>query len=208
MKTIRFTIYDQHPKTKEKQRKQKIAFDFAIDHIMALTTARGTGKWPFLYVDDYSEPFELPDQSFDDAKDKLIDASLSEYQNVNKFIPVGSKVLVNYEAVSLVKHLTGEIVLCDDRILNDLDEEMLKTYEILSTIERNKPRKHQWEVSREFFDNFAKMIQTNTDKRSHKITKLFGTLDDKLVATGFLVLINIVLSIILIIMIGKLLYKL
>ena len=210
MKKIQFTTYDKRlsDKDKDRKRKPKTEVSFAINEIMALTTARGTGKWPVLYVTDYSEPLELPEQSFVDVKAKLIETSLSEYKNVNKFIPVGQWVLVNYEKVFQVKYLSGQIVFWDNRTLDGFDAEVLTEYEELSGIEHKKACDLQKDGTRLYLENIAKRIQESSDKRSNKFTRLFGTLDDKMVATGFLTLINIVLSIILIILIVLLLYKL
>lgn len=205
---IRFTTYDMSPRKEGKKRKPKIEIEFAINEIMALTTARGEGKWPKLFVSNYSKPLELPDQSFGDTKAKLIRASLTQYQNINKFIPVGSTVLVNYEKVFQVRKLSGEIILFDDRILDGFDAEMLAEYERLSEIEHKKLCEQSREGTRMYLERLAKWQQEETYKRANKFTRIFGTLDDKMAIYGFLVIINIVLSILLIIMIGILLYKL
>ena len=213
MKTIQFTTYKKSSKNNDKgrKRKSKIVIDLEVNKIMALTTAQGDGKWPRLYVADYGEPLELPNQSFEETKKKLIEASLSEYHNVNKFLSVGPKVLVNYDTVLRIRKTLGEVVFYDDQILSGLDTEILTEYEKQVEIEKNKPRKTDGEIYQEFFENLAKFqkeLQIYKNKNANKITRKFGTLDDKLVTNGILVLINIVLSLILIIMIGILLYKL
>lgn len=211
MKTIQFTTYKIGSKSKAKERKSTMEINLSINQIMALTTARGEGKYPKLYVADYGEPLELPEQSFDETKDKLIEASLSEYHNVNKFLSVGPKVLVNYETVLRVRKTSGEIVFYDDQILDGLNAAMLSEYEKQVDIEKNKPRKTDREIYQEFFENLAKFqkeLQIHKNKNANIFTRKFGTLDDKLVTNGILVLINIVLSLILIIMIGILLYRL
>ena len=198
----------QSPKSKAKERKSTMEINLSINQIMALTTARGEGKYPKLYVADFGGPLELPGQSFDEIKDKLIGASLSEYQNVNKFIPVGSKVLVNHETVLRVRKTSGEIVFYDDQILDGLNAKMLSEYEKQVEIEKNKPRELNWDGAKLIIDKFAEWQKERTDKNANEFTRKFGTLDDKLVTNGILVLINIVLSLILIIMIGILLYRL
>lgn len=208
MKTIQFTTYKIGPKSKAKERKSTMEIDLSINQIMALTTARGEGKYPKLYVADYGEPLELPEQSFDETKDKLIEASLSEYHNVNKFLSVGPKVLVNYDTVLHIRKTLGEVVFYDDQILSGLDTEILTEYEKQVEIEKNKPRELNWDGAKLIIDKFAEWQKERTDQKANKCTKKFGTLDDKLVTNGILVLINIVLSLILIIMIGILLYKL
>ena len=208
MKTIQFTTYKIGTKSKDKERNSTMEIDLSIDKIMALTTARGEGKWPKLYVADYKEPLELPEQSFNKTKKKIIETSLSEYHNINKFIPIGSKVLVNYETVLHVRKTSGEIVFYDDQILDGLDAEMLSEYEKQVEIEKSKPRELNWDGAKLIIDKFAEWQKERADKNANKFTRKFGTLDDKLVTNGILVLINIVLSLILIIMIGILLYKL
>lgn len=208
MKTIQFTTYKIGSKSKAKERKSTMEIDLSINQIMALTTARGEGKYPKLYVADNGEPLELPEQSFDESKDKLIEASLSEYHNVNKFLSVGPKVLVNYETVLRVRKTSGEIVFYDDQILSGLDTEILTEYEKQVEIEKNKPRELNWDGAKLIIDKFAEWQKERTDKNANEFTRKFGTLDDKLVTNGILVLINIVLSLILIIMIGILLYRL
>lgn len=210
MKTMQFTTYKKGSKFKDKDRKRqsKIDIDINICEIMALTTARGEGKWPRLYVADYSEPLELPEQSFDEIKDKLIEASLSEYNNINKFIPVGTKMLVNYDTVFRIRKQSGEIVFYDNQILDDLDAEMLAEYEKQSAIEKDKPRKLNFESSILFLESLAKWQREETYKHANKFTRIFGTLDDKMAANEILFMINIVVSIVLIIMIGILLHKL
>ena len=206
MKTIQFTTYVKN--AQNRKRKSTMEIDFSIDKIMALTTARGDGKWPRLYVADYKEPLELPEQSFDETKIKLIETSLCEYHNANKFLPIGSKILVNYETVLRVRKTSGEIVFYDDQILNGLDAEILAEYEKQVEIEKSKPRELNLEGAKLVIEKYAEWQQERADKSANKFTRKFGTLDDKLVTNGILVLINIVLSLILIIMIGILLYKL
>lgn len=210
MKTIQFTTYKKSSKNNDKgrKRKSKIVIDLEVNKIMALTTAQGDGKWPRLYVADYGEPLELPNQSFEETKKKLIKASLSEYHNVNKFLSVGPKVLVNYDTVLRIRKTLGEVVFYDDQILSGLDTEILTEYEKQVEIEKNKPRELNWDGAKLIIDKFAEWQKERTDQKANKCTKKFGTLDDKLVTNGILVLINIVLSLILIIMIGILLYKL
>ena len=208
MKTIRVTIYKKSKKNDDKQRKPKIEADFAINEIMALTTAQGGGKFPKLYVVNESEPLDLPEQSFVEIKNKLIEASLSEYENVNKFIHVGPRILVNYDHVFQVKKHYGEIVFWDKRTLDDLNEDMLTVFEELSEIEHKKSNERQRIGTRLYLESIAKRQREEVYKHANKFTRLFGTLDDKMVTNGFLVLINIVLSIILIIMIVILLNKL
>lgn len=208
MRTIRITTYNRNPKHKDKDRKPKIELYFPVYQIMALTTARGQGKWPKLYVADYNEPLELPEQTFEEVKDKLIEASLSEYHDINKFLPVGQKVLVNYDTVFRVRKTSGEIVFIDNQILGDLEVESLSEYEKLSVIEKNKPREPNWEGAQLFIEKVAKWQEEQTYKRSNKFTRMFTTVSDKSVAIGFLVFVNIILSLILIVMIGILLYRL
>ena len=216
MRTIHFITYDKNPKQKDKNRKSKKEIDIAIDKIMALTTAKaltptpGGGKWPLLYVDDFSEPLELPDQSFDKIKDKLIAASRSEYQNVNKFICVGAKVLVNYDRVYQINKLSKEIIFWDNRTLDDLDVEMLTEYERLAAIEHEKACYNNQEGTRLYLEGIKQKFVDQEYKRSNKFARRFIKIpvNDKLVVIGFLILINIVLSFILIIMIGILLYHL
>lgn len=212
--TIHFKIYDNPTKQKDKKRNSTIEVDFSIDDIMALTTAKaltpapGDGKWPILYVSNYSEPLELPDQSFGDVKTKLIEASLTQYQDINIFIPVGPKVLVNYRAVFQVRKFSGEIILFDDQILDGLDAEMLTEYERLSEIEHKKSCKQSREGTRMYLEKLAAWQKEQTNKQSNIFTRIFGTLDSKMLINSYLVIINIILSLVLIIMIGILLDKL
>lgn len=210
MKTIQFTTYKKSSKNNDKgrKRKSKIVIDLEVNKIMALTTAQGDGKWPRLYVADYGEPLELPNQSFEETKKKLIEASLSEYHNVNKFLSVGPKVLVSYDTVLRIRKTLGEVVFYDDQILSGLDTEILTEYEKQVEIEKNKPRELNWDGAKLIIDKFAEWQKERTDKNANEFTRKFGILDDKLVTNGILVLINIVLSLILIIMIGILLYRL
>ena len=79
MNEITITTYDKSPKNKNKQRKQKIDIDIDINNILALTTARGdNSKWPKIYVLDYNEPLELPEQSFNDIKNRLLKATKND----------------------------------------------------------------------------------------------------------------------------------
>ena len=170
MKTIQFTTYKIGPKSKDKERNSTMDIDLSIDKIMALTTARGEGKYPRLYVADYGEPLELPEQSFDKTKKKLIETSLSEHHNINKFIPVGSKVLVNYETVLRVRKTSGEIVFYDDQILDGLNAAMLSEYEKQVEIEKNKPRELNWDGAKLVIDKFAKWQKERTDQKANKCT--------------------------------------
>ena len=85
---------------------------------------------------------------------------------------------------------------------------MLAEYEKQVEIEKSKPRELNLEGAKLVIEKYAEWQQERADKSANKFTRKFGTLDDKLVTNGNLVLINIVLSLILIIMIGILLYKL
>ena len=206
MNKIQFTTYDK--RHSDKERKPKIDVSFAINEIMALTTARGPGKWPVLYVTDYSEPLELPDQSFVDVKAKLIEASLSEYKNVNKFIPVGQWVLVNYDRVFQVRKISGEIVFYDDTILDKLGEKALTEFESQVEIIKQKEREQHDKNTKWFWDNLERLKKEAVSMRENKFTKLFGTTEEKMVIIVFLMLLNIALMLILIILTGILLSKL
>ena len=141
MNEITITTYDKSPKNKNKQRKQKIDIDIDINNILALTTARGdNSKWPKIYVLDYNEPLELPEQSFNDIKNRLLKATKNDSNSENLiFIPVGPKVLVNYHRVFQIKKLTREIVFDNDTVLDDFDEQSLTEFE--SQVEIIKQRK-------------------------------------------------------------------
>ncbi len=211
MKKIQFTTYDKRLSDKAKEdrkRKSKIEVCFEINEIMALSTALGTGKWPFLYVTDYREPLELPEQSFIDVKAKLIEASLSEYQNVNKFIPIGQRVLVNYDKVFQVRKISGEIVFFDNTILDKLDEKSLAEFE--SQVERIKQKEKEQhdKFTRWWWGNLERLKKEAALRHDNKYTKLFGPTEKKMVVIVFLMLLNITLLLILIILTGIVLSKL
>lgn len=210
MNKIQFTTYDKRHSNKDKDRKRKpkIEVSFEVNEIMALTTARGAGKWPFLYVIDYSEPLELPEQSFAEVKAKLMEASLREYQNVNKFISVGQWCLVNYDRVYQVKKISGEIVFFDNTILDQLDEHSLAEFE--SQVERIKQKQNEQhdKATRWWWDNWERLKKEATLRRDDKFTKLFGTTERKMVIIIFLMLLNIILMLILIILSGIVLSRL
>ncbi len=210
MNEITITTYDKSPKNKNKQRKQKIDIDIDINNILALTTARGNNsKWPKLYVSEYAEPLELPDQNFDDVKNRLIEASPSDSKDKSPiFIPVGSKVLVNYHNVVQIKKLTREIVLVDDRVIDDIDEQLLAEFESQVEIIRRKEKEQHDNYTRWFWDNLEKLNKEMALRNEHKFLKLFGTIEENVAFIFFIMIINITLSLILIILTGIILHKL
>lgn len=210
MNEITITTYDKSPKNKNKQRKQKIDIDIDINNILALTTARGdNSKWPKIYVLDYNEPLELPEQSFNDIKNRLLKATKNDSNSENLiFIPVGPKVLVNYHRVFQIKKLTREIVFCNDTVLDDFDEQSLTEFESQVEIIKQREKEQHDNYYRCFWDNFGKLKKKATSRRESKFSKLFGSLENKMVIIVFLMLINITLSFSLIILIGILLSKL
>ena len=109
MSKISLVTYDLNPKNKDKKRKPKIETAFDIHNIMALTTARGSGRWCKLYVSEYKEPLELPDQSFDATKEKLSEAAKKEVFKGDIFILVGKDILVNRRWVKPSKRYLGRL---------------------------------------------------------------------------------------------------
>ena len=210
MAEITVTTYDQSPKNRVKQRKAKIDIDIDINNILALTTARGNNsKWPKLYISDYVEPLELPDQNFEDLKNQLIQATKGDSVDFSTtFLPIGSKVLVNRHKVFQIKKLTREIVFYDDRVLDDFDEQALTEFESQVKMIEKKEHEQRNNYTRWFWENIERLKEEGEARRRDKFSKLFGQTENKIVIIVFLMLINIALSLSLIVLIGILLYKL
>ena len=210
MATISVTTYDKSPKNKNKQRKQKVEIDIDSNNIIALTTARGdNSKWPKLYVSEYEEPLELPDQSFDDIKNRLIEATKGDSNDFSTtFFSVGTKVLVNRHNVSRIKKLTREIVFYDDRILDDFDEKSLSDFESQVEMVEQKEKEQHDNYTRWFWENIERLKKEGEARRRNKFSKLLGPAERKMVILVLLMLINIALSLSLIILIGILFSRL
>lgn len=197
----------KNPKDEKKQRKQTVTIDIDVNDILALTTAGGdNSKCAKLYVSGYNFPLVLPGQSFGNIKNRLIEILKSDYSTT--FIPVGPRVLVNYHKIFRIKKPTGEIVFYDDTILDKLDEKALTEFESQVEIIKQKKREQHDKNTKWFWDNFEKLKKEATSRRESKFSKLFGSLENKMVIIVFLMLINIALMLILIILTGILLSKL
>ena len=208
MKKITFKTYELTPESKGKKNKPTVDADFSISSIMALTSARGSGKYPKLYIDGYSEPLTLPEQSFEDTKNKIIKESESEVLNGDIFFPIGNYVLVNRKWVKNVKKISGEIVLKDNQVLKGLKEDQLTGYESRSAIVDYKLKEYNLKLGQDLGNNILKWYNDETEKHTSKFISALKPLDDQMAANGCLLVINIVMSIIVIVMIFILLCKL
>ena len=210
MAEITITTYDQSPKNRVKQRKAKIDIDVDTNNILALTTARGnTSKWPKLYISDYVEPLELPDQRFEDLKNRLIEATQSDSKDKSPiFIPVGTKVLVNYNKVARVDKLYRKIVLIDDRVIDDIDEQSLADFESLFETIKQKEKEQRDNYTRRFWENVVRVNKEVALKNEHKFIKLNGTIEESMGLIFLTMVINFILTLVLIILTGIILYKL
>lgn len=201
MSKISLVTYDLNPKNKDKERKPKIETAFDIHNIMALTTARGSGKWCKLYVSEYKEPLELPNQSFDATKEKLSEAAKKEVFKEDIFILVGKDILVNQRWVKTVKTLSGEIDLKDDHhtTLKEIEKHWLEDFEKNWT----QVKQILVEIQNEAWKKLSDYITTSKDseykKRLHMTTKAFEPLNNSLMFNGCLLSINSLIGIILLV---------
>ena len=115
---------------------------------------------------------------------------------------------MNYHRVFQIKKLTREIVFDNDTVLDDFDEQSLTEFESQVEIIKQRKKEQHDNYYRWFWDNLEKLKKEATSRRESKFSKLFGSLENKMVIIVFLMLINITLSFSLIILIGILLSKL
>ena len=201
MSKISLVTYDLNPKNKDKERKPKIETAFDIHNIMALTTGRGSGRWCKLYVSEYKEQLELPDQSFDATKEKLSEAAKKEVSKGDIFILVGKDILVNRRWVKTVKTLSGEIDLKDDHhtTLKEIEKDCLEDFEKKRTQVKQNLVEIQNEEWKKLSDDITTSKASEFKERLRMTTKAFKPLNNSLKFNSCLLLINSLIGIILLV---------